>query len=86
MLIQLFLVFSLVAFVVIGLWIFRSVRSIWHIRTLEESESAEARLLDDMDQVQVKLQALSERVLRLETELLHGPTVRDGQGQLDEPE
>jgi hypothetical protein len=82
---QLFLVFSLVAFAVIGLWVFRSLRRIWHIRALEESESPEVRLLDEMDHVQVKLEALSERVLRLETELRAGPTVRDGDRQLDGP-
>jgi hypothetical protein len=86
MLIQLFLVFSVVAFVVIGAWVFRSLRSLWHLRSLEESESTEVRLLDEMDQVQIQLQALSERVLRLETELREGPALRDEHRQLDGPE
>jgi hypothetical protein len=86
MLIQLFLVFSVVAFVVIGAWVFRSLRSLRHLRSLEESESTEVRLLDEMDQVQVQLHALSERVRSLETALREGPTVRGGRGPLDEPD
>lgn len=68
----LFVALAVIASLVIGVWVLSSVRKIRRIRREAEEVPDTERFLDELEQVQIRLQAISERLQQLERQLPQG--------------